>query len=96
MKKVTMFVMEGCPYCRQAFKWMDELMQQYPEYNDVELSVIDETRQPDLAEADLYGRPSRTGTRAVFFWWNWQFYLRNMAYNGIMYEESYAVLYSCS
>ena len=50
MKKVTMFVMEGCPYCRQAFKWMDELMQQYPEYNDVELTVIDETRQPDVAE----------------------------------------------
>ena len=59
MKQVTMFVMEGCPYCRQAFKWMDELMQQYPEYNDVELTVIDETRQPDVAEKwDYYYVPT--------------------------------------
>ena len=59
MKKVTMFVMKGCPYCRQAFKWMDELMQQYPEYSDVELTVIDETEQPDVADQwDYYYVPT--------------------------------------
>ena len=59
MKKVTMFVMEGCPYCRQALKWMDELMQQYPEYNDVPLTLIDETKQPDVANQwDYYYVPT--------------------------------------
>ena len=54
-----MFVMKGCPYCHQAFKWMDELMQQYPEYSDVELTVIDETEQPDVADQwDYYYVPT--------------------------------------
>ena len=54
-----MFVMEGCPYCRQALKWMDELMQQYPEYNDVPLILIDETKQPDVANQwDYYYVPT--------------------------------------
>ena len=54
-----MFVMEGCPYCRQALKWMDELMQQYPEYNDVPLTLIDETKQPDVANQwDYYYVPT--------------------------------------
>ena len=59
MKKVTMFTMEGCPYCRQALRWMDELMQQYPEYNDVPLTLIDETKQPDVANQwDYYYVPT--------------------------------------
>ena len=54
-----MFVMEGCPYCRQALKWMDELMQQYPEYNDVPLTLIEETKQPDVANQwDYYYVPT--------------------------------------
>ena len=54
-----MFTMEGCPYCRQALKWMDELMQQYPEYNDVPLTLIDETKQPDVANQwDYYYVPT--------------------------------------
>ena len=54
-----MFVMEGCPYCRQALRWMDELMQQYPEYNDVPLTLIDETKQPDVANQwDYYYVPT--------------------------------------
>ena len=45
MQKVTMFTMAGCPYCRAAHRWMEELMQEYPEYNDIELEIIDETER---------------------------------------------------
>ena len=41
MQKVTMFTMAGCPYCRAAHRWMEELMQEYPEYNDIELEMLD-------------------------------------------------------
>lgn len=59
MRKVTMFVMEGCPYCRQALRWMDELMRDYPEYGDVELEIIDETKQPEIADQwDYYYVPT--------------------------------------
>lgn len=59
MRKVTMFVIEGCPYCRQALRWMDELMHDYPEYGDVELEIIDETKQPEIADQwDYYYVPT--------------------------------------
>ncbi len=59
MKKITMFTMASCPYCRQAHKWMDELMQEYPEYADVEMEIIDEVQQPEVAEKwDYYYVPT--------------------------------------
>lgn len=59
MQKVTMFTMAGCPYCRAAHRWMEELMQEYPEYNDIELKIIDETEHPDIADRyDYYYVPT--------------------------------------
>ena len=59
MQKVTMFTMAGCPYCRAAHRWMEELMQEYPEYNDIELEIIDETEHPDIADRyDYYYVPT--------------------------------------
>ena len=59
MQKVTMFTMAGCPYCRAARRWMEELMQEYPEYNDIELEIIDETEHPDIADRyDYYYVPT--------------------------------------
>jgi glutaredoxin len=59
MKKVTLFVMAGCPYCRQAQKWMQELMEEHPEYRDVPMEVIDEVQQPEVANSwDYYYVPT--------------------------------------
>ena len=59
MQKITMFTMANCPYCRAAHKWMDELMAQYPEYNDLPIEIIDEVRQPDVAKRyDYYYVPT--------------------------------------
>ena len=57
MKKITMIKMEGCPYCAAAYRAIDELKGDYP---PVELEVIDEKRQPKLAERfyDHYYVPS--------------------------------------
>ena len=59
MEKVTMFYMEGCPYCRAALQWMDELFARYPQFREVELEKIDENKNPQLAaQYDYYYVPT--------------------------------------
>jgi len=59
MKKVTMFIMESCPYCRQALRWMDGLLAENPEYAAVEIEKIDELVHPDVAgQYDYYYVPT--------------------------------------
>ena len=50
MKKITMFYLEECPYCKNAFKAMDELKGQNPAYNDIEMECIEEHEHADIAE----------------------------------------------
>lgn len=50
MKPITMFIQARCPYCLQARCWMDELFAAHPEYRDIPLTVIDELKQPALAD----------------------------------------------
>jgi len=51
--------MESCPYCRQAKKCLEELIEEHPEYGAVEFEYIDETQQPEIAEQyDYYANPS--------------------------------------
>ena len=49
MKQVIMFTMKSCPYCRQAFTWMEELKKENPEYSNIDINIIDETLNPDVA-----------------------------------------------
>ena len=49
MKKIIMFTMASCPFCRMAHRWMDAVLEENPEYKDIELEVIDEVRHPDIA-----------------------------------------------
>ena len=57
MKKVTIIKIEGCPYCKNAFKAIDLLKKSYPA---VEIEIIDENLQPNLAEkfTDYYYVPT--------------------------------------
>jgi thioredoxin 1 len=59
MKELTMFYFEGCPYCRQALRWHEEIFKEHPEYRQVPLKMIDEKRQPAIAaEYDYYYVPT--------------------------------------
>jgi thioredoxin 1 len=59
MKPVTIFVLEACPYCREALTWMDELKKDNPEYKDIEIIKIDEWREPEIANSyDYYYVPT--------------------------------------
>jgi len=59
MKKITMFTMEVCPYCKEARKWMNEVTESGEKYKNIELVIIDEAEEPDLAaKFDYYYVPT--------------------------------------
>ena len=59
MKKITMFMFASCPHCKLALKCIDELKAAHPEYAAVPFEMIDERKQPDVAEKyDYYYVPT--------------------------------------
>jgi len=59
MKKIQMFMMPSCPYCRAALGWMDDLLAGDPKYREIEFEMIDETAHPDIAgRYDYYYVPT--------------------------------------
>ena len=54
-----MFYLPSCPYCRAALSWNEELRQEDPRYRDIELELIDEKKNADLAATyDYYYVPT--------------------------------------
>jgi len=59
MKKITMFLLESCPYCIEAQRFMNSLKAENPEYARLEIEKIDERKHPDIAEKfDYYFVPT--------------------------------------
>ena len=59
MKQVLYFYMNGCPYCRQASGWMDELMREHPEYANIPLRRVEEREERAYANGfDYYLVPT--------------------------------------
>ena len=48
MKNVYMMVTDWCPHCKRAKNWMDELKQEHPEFQKVNVEIIDEEKQEEL------------------------------------------------
>ena len=59
MKQVLYFYMDGCPFCRQADRWMEEVLREHPEYGSVEVRKVEERRERDFARNfDYYFVPT--------------------------------------
>ena len=59
MQELTMFYFDGCPHCARAFRWHEELMAEHPEFRQVPLRLIDEHKEPALADTyDYYYVPT--------------------------------------
>lgn len=50
MKPVLMFIQKSCPHSRRALQWMEELKQENPDYQQVDITVIDEREERQLAD----------------------------------------------
>ncbi len=68
MKKVTIFYLEGCPYCAAARRSLERLRTEKPELWDMEVDWIEERHQPEVAERyDYYYVPAVfTGDRKLW------------------------------
>ena len=68
MQKITMFYMQGCPYCAQANRALGELAEEDPSYGQIEIEKIDEDAHPDVAnQYDYYNVPAMfIGSRKLY------------------------------
>jgi thiol-disulfide isomerase/thioredoxin len=54
-----MFYLETCGYCDKARRALEELAAENPAYRDIPLTMIEESREPALADTyDYYAVPS--------------------------------------
>jgi Glutaredoxin and related proteins len=59
MKAITMFETSWCPYCKQARKIMEELMEEDTKYKTLDIKIIDEEVHPEISKQyDYYYVPS--------------------------------------
>lgn len=50
MKNVLMMIQDTCPHCKKALSLMEELKKENPDFEKVEVKIIDENKEPAFAE----------------------------------------------
>ena len=59
MKNVKLFYLKQCPFCKKAIRYIEELKAQYTELACVEIEMIEESEQADVADKfDYYYVPT--------------------------------------
>ncbi len=59
MKDVLLFVLKGCPHCRRALGYQQELLEEQPAWREAPLTIVDEREQRGLAATyDYYLVPT--------------------------------------
>jgi glutaredoxin len=54
MNKLIYFKIPSCPFCRQADRFLEELMQENEKYRDIPIQIVDETSERVLANSYNY------------------------------------------
>ncbi len=59
MDKLTVFYQPLCPFCKKAFRFIEELKEENPEFGKIEIETIDEIKNAALADTyDYYYVPT--------------------------------------
>jgi len=59
MPKLTLFILESCPYCIRARNYLAELQEEDPNYKKIDIELIDERLNRALANSyDYYLVPT--------------------------------------
>ena len=59
MKKMKMFYLEHCPFCKRAFQYIEELKAEHPELASIDIETIEESQHPEIADQyDYYYVPT--------------------------------------
>jgi Glutaredoxin and related proteins len=57
--ELLLFILKSCPYCIEARKWCEELARENPEYAKINIKIIDERVEHELADSyDYYYVPT--------------------------------------
>lgn len=59
MKQVKLFYLKSCPFCKKALRYIDQAKAAHGELAAVEIEMIEESEQPELADTfDYYYVPT--------------------------------------
>lgn len=59
MKPIKLFYLEKCPFCKKAFRYIEELRSEHPELQAIEIETIEESKEPVIAnQYDYYYVPT--------------------------------------
>ncbi len=59
MKRVKLFYLKNCPFCKKALRYIEELKAEHAELAAVEIEMIEESERPDVADKfDYYYVPT--------------------------------------
>ena len=59
MKDVKLFYLKNCPFCKKAISYIESLKAQHQELAQVEIEMIEESEQADVADKfDYYYVPT--------------------------------------
>lgn len=55
---LTLFYLKNCPFCKRALQYIEELKAEHEELRSVEIEMIEESEQPEVADRyDYYYVP---------------------------------------
>ena len=59
MKRVELFYLKQCPFCKRALAYIEEAKQQHPELREIEIELIEESEEAErAAQYDYYYVPT--------------------------------------
>ena len=54
MREILLFILPGCPHCELALRLQEELLREHPQWRDIPLRIVDESRERAFADGHDY------------------------------------------
>lgn len=59
MKRVQLFYLKNCPFCKKALRYIEEAKAAHPELQPIKIELIEESEEPEVADKyDYYYVPT--------------------------------------
>ena len=59
MKRIQLFYLKNCPFCKKALRYIEEAKAAHPELAALEIELIEESEEPEVADRyDYYYVPT--------------------------------------
>ena len=59
MKRIQLFYLKNCPFCKKAFRYIEEAKAAHPELQSLQIELVEESEEPALADQyDYYYVPT--------------------------------------